>query len=110
MTGELTNDEVDFETAVGDPAAFYADPNAIIADTTLSKSQKHRFLSGWAQDLAGRQIADAEGMAPDAAASARDAALLKSINAALEQMETVPDSDPVAAVRTLWIRLRKLIG
>lgn len=115
MTIDLTNDDVDFETAVGDPAAYYADPNAILADTSLSRTQKQRFLAEWAQDLASRQTADGEGMAPDEApfahdTSAHEAAMLKSVNSALEQIETAPDSAPDAAVRSFWTRLKKVIG
>ncbi len=109
MTIDLTDAEVDFETAVGDPAAYYAEPQAIVADTTLSKTQKQRFLTEWAQDLADRQVADGEGMAPDEVISARDAALQKQVNAALAMVEAEPDAE-LAGLRTLWTRLKAIVG
>jgi hypothetical protein len=111
MTTELTDEDVDFETAVGDPSAYYADPQAILVDTTLSQTQKHRFLTEWAQDLADRQVADGEGMAPeDSRVAAADAALLKQVNAALEQVANEPDSDAATTFRTLWKRLTRTAG
>jgi len=110
MTSGLTEAEVDFETAVGDPSAYYDSPEAIVADTSLSKPQKRRFLTEWAQDLALRQSADSEGMAPaDTATAAIDAALLKSVNAAIEAVELQPDGDG-AVFRSLWTRLRRMVG
>lgn len=39
------------EAAVGDPAGYYNDPQAVMADKTLTKAQKRRFLDGFAHDL-----------------------------------------------------------
>lgn len=111
MTSEMTEAEVDFETAVGDPAAYYADPDAILADTTLSKTQRQRFLAAWAQDLGDRQVADGEGMAPDdTRLAAEDAALLKQVNAALADLDGAPDSDASATFRSFWRRLKAMAG
>ena len=109
MTVDLTDEEVDFETAVGDPAAYYANPQAIVADTTLSRPQKLRFLTEWAQDLADRQVADGEGMAPEGAKSAHDAALLKQVNSALALVEAESDVE-TAVPRTFWTRLKAILG
>jgi hypothetical protein len=109
VTTELTEAEVDFETAVGDPAAYYSGPEGIVDDPTLSKAQKLRFLGEWAQDLAARQTADGEGMAAeDASVAARDAALIKQVKAALEQVEAQPDQEASSTFRTLWARLKRL--
>lgn len=112
MTAELTEAEDDFETAVGDPAAYYPEPQAIVADTTLSKAQKQRFLSEWMQDLSQRQSADSEGMAPDDSSTAAvDAALLKQVNAALADVEEQePGADDVSTLRTVWKRLKAIVG
>jgi hypothetical protein len=109
MTNTVPDNDVDFETAVGDPAAYYPDPAAIAADTTLSKAQKQRFLNEWAHDLADRQVADSEGMAPGDGTSSTDAALLKQVNAAIEQVETAADAEPAGGVRGFWTRLKAII-
>lgn len=111
MTADLTSAEDDFETAVGDPSAYYPDPEAIVADKTLSKTQKQRFLAEWAQDLAQRQSADGEGMAPDdGRRAAIDAALLKQVNAAIARVEAEPEPDTSTPFRTFWTRLQALAG
>jgi hypothetical protein len=111
MTTDLTSDEVDFEAAVGNPSAYYQEPQTIVADTTLSKTQKQRFLSEWALDLADRQKADDEGMAADDTQSAAsDAMLLKQVNAAMEQVEREPESDPSLTFRTFWARVKRVVG
>lgn len=109
MTATPSTDEADFETAVGDPAAFYANPGAIAADATLSKAQKQRFLAEWAEDLAARETAADEGMgAEDSSAISGDAALMTNVHAAIAQVEAQPDS--ATAPRTLWRRLQQLVG
>lgn len=109
MTVALTDADADFETAVGDPSSYYPDPQAIVADTTLAKAQKQRFLSEWAQDLAQRQVADSEGMAPDdSQTAALDAALLKQVHAAIAHVEAQPDADVPTGMRTLWKRLKAI--
>jgi hypothetical protein len=111
MTSDLSDADVDFETAVGNPADYYPDPQAIVADATLSKVQKQRFLSEWAVDLTDRQTADGEGMAADdTLTAASDAMLLKQVNAALEQVEGGPDSDPSLTFRTFWARIKQVVG
>ena len=108
MTQDSAQDgDADFDTAVGDPSAYYADPQAILADETLGRDQKLRFLREWAQDLADRQTADGEGMAPESVrAIETDAALVRQVKAALAQAEEQPiDTGPEWPVRSLWKRL-----
>lgn len=94
----------DFETAVLDPSAYFATPEAIVADTSMTSDQKQRFLSEWAQDLTARQTAAQEGMVPEAAAGAdNDGALLKRVSIALEQLEDHA-SAPKATPRQRWQR------
>lgn len=98
---------VDFETALNDPAAYYAGPEAILADAELGREQKMRFLSEWSQDLANRQVADDEGMTagePSDEVEAAEAELMKRINAALEQLKDMPHDEPETA-RSFWKRL-----
>lgn len=97
-------DDVDFDTAVADPAAFYAEPEAIVADSALSLGQKERFLREWALDLEARNTADDEGMLPDdSAASAGEAVLLRRVKVCLETLDGQVDADQPG--RSWWRRL-----
>ncbi len=99
-------DEVDFETALADPAAFYSHPADIVADDQLSMAQKRRFLSEWAQDVTDRQQASGEGMdTGSSAASAAEADLLRKIHAGLDQLDGKEDADRNRAGRSFWKRL-----
>ncbi len=111
MKTDDEQDSVNFDTAVGDPAAYYADPQAIVADQTLARSQKLRFLTEWAQDLADRQTADGEGMAPEDNRTADMAAVrLPQVVAALAQVEAETEVEEVPTTRTFWSRLRQITG
>lgn len=101
--GSDESERVDFETAISDPAAYYPEPEAILADTELTHAQKERFLCEWAQDLVDRQVADQEGMVPPEDAEAADAALLRRINHAIEQLKDAEDAEP-AEPRSFWKR------
>ncbi|WP_439534057.1 hypothetical protein [Polymorphobacter sp.] len=100
------DDHVDFDSAVGDPAAYYAEPQSIVADDTLSREQKKRFLTEWAQDIEGRISASDEGQQLDdnSDSGSRDAALLQQINAGLEQVEESEDNDLTRPLRLWWKR------
>lgn len=96
----------DFETALSDPSAYYADPGAILADDELSVGQKRRFLSEWAQDLTDRLQADTEGMASaDPTLMDADADLLRRVQAALETIEGSSDDHGDRPTRSFWKRL-----
>lgn len=99
-------DEVDFETALADPAAYYAHPADIVGDDQLSHTQKRRFLEEWAQDVSDRQQAAEEGMdSVNSAETAADADLLRKIHAGLEQVGGKADADPARPGRSFWRRL-----
>lgn len=111
MTADEAQEMADFETAVGDPSAYYAAPQEIVADETLGKAQKLRFLTKWAQDLTDRQTADAEGMVPlDSRATNSDVKALRDVAAAIEEVEASPEDREIAAPRSFWSRSRKLTG
>lgn len=94
-----------FDMVVADPAAFYPDPAAIIADTGLTRRQRLRLLTEWAQDLVDRQVAENEGMAPEGAKeSAFDTGLLRQVNTAIETVEASPEEAPNLITR-VWRRL-----
>lgn len=99
-------EDADFDTALEDPEAFYAGPEGVVADASLTLEQKRRFLGAWAEDLNDRLRAAGEGMvAADPAAGAADADTLKRVEAALAQLEAAGTADP-AEPRRLWQRLR----
>ena len=101
-----TGGETDsFDLVVADPAAFYPDPAAVVADTGLSRQQRLRLLSEWAQDLVDRQVAENEGMAPEGVNnSAHDTGLLRQVNTAIETVEASPEAPPGLMAR-VWRRL-----
>lgn len=93
-------DGVDYETALADPAAYYSEPEAVLADADLSRVQMRRFLSEWAQDLEGRQVADDEGMgAGTAGESAHEADFLKRIRICLERLGEDTDTEHPGRLR-----------
>ena len=65
-----------------------------------------RFLREWAQDLADRQTADSEGMAPENVRMVEaDAALVRNVNAAIAHVEEQPAPASDGPVRSLWKRI-----
>lgn len=98
-------DEVDFETALADPSAYYAHPADIVGDDQLTRAQKCRFLEEWAQDVTDRQQAADEGMdSVNSADTAADADLIRSIHAGLDQLAAAKDAED-AKGRSFWRRL-----
>lgn len=98
-------DTEDFDSVVADPAAFYHDPDAIIADTGLTRRQRLHLLTEWAQDIVDRQVAENEGMAPETALeSADETQLLREVNAAIERVDASADDAPGLVTR-MWRRL-----
>ncbi len=100
-------EEVDFDTAIMDPAAFYASPDAVAADPDLTGGQRRRFLMEWAQDIEDRQVGVDEGMgAGDLSGSDQDAQQLQAIRACLASLPADDgDAPPESAVARLWRRL-----
>lgn len=101
------DDGVDFDVAVTDPAAFYASPEAVAADTELSVAQKRRFLTEWATDIEQRQTSADEGMsAATPAEPGDDAARLQRIQASLAELPADDaDAQPETTMHRLWRRL-----
>lgn len=113
MSNSASDDQdVDFDTAVNDPSAYYTDPQGISGDETLSRAQKLRFLNEWAQDLADRQTADSEGMAPERVGAVEaDAALVNAVAAAIADVEQQPDATgAMDMLRKTWRRIRGTAG
>ena len=97
---------VDFETALADPAAYYPDPEAVLADADLNAVQKKQFLEGWALDLSDRQVADSEGMgAGTPGESAAESDFLKRIHACLERLGDVAQTEHPGRLR--WLARRQ---
>ncbi|GGE12954.1 hypothetical protein GCM10011529_19160 [Polymorphobacter glacialis] len=99
-------DTNDFEQVVADPAAFYLDPEAILADSNLSRAERLRLLREWAQDIADRQNADNEGMAAEAPAKVDETGLLRRVNAAIERVEGETDAS-IGIIERVWRRLTR---
>ena len=84
---------------------YYANPDANVGDTSLTRAQRLRLLDDWAQDLSDRQVATAEGMLPPSPAQASaDAQLLLTVNAAIETIETAGSASEGSLARA-WRRL-----
>ena len=95
----------DFEQVLNDPAAFYANPLAIVSDDDLSRTQRLRLLKEWAQDLMDRQVAADEGMGAETArVEAAESTLLRQVNVAIETVEASPEAPPGLLTR-VWRRL-----
>ncbi len=102
-----TQETEDFDIVVADPAAFYPEPAAIVADKGVTKRQRLLLLAEWAQDIVDRQVAENEGMAPETVAeSADETQLLRQVNAAIETVEASPDDAPGLITR-VWRRLTR---
>jgi hypothetical protein len=97
----------DFNIVVADPAAFYPEPGAILADKGLTRRQRLHLLTEWAQDIVDRQVAENEGMAPETIAeSADETQLLRQVNAAIETVEASAEDTPGLITR-VWRRLTR---
>ena len=94
-----------FDMVVADPAAFYPDPAAIVADAGLGRRQRLHLLTEWAQDLVDRQVAENEGMAPEGVReSAFDTGLLRQVNTAIETVQASPE-EATGFITRVWRRL-----
>jgi hypothetical protein len=92
-------------TTAFDSERFYANPDAIVGDTGLSRAEQLRLLDEWAQDLADRQVATSEGMLPPSpAVSGDDAQLLNKLSAGIESVEDAEDQ-VIGPLTRVWRRL-----
>jgi hypothetical protein len=104
MTNSLETGE--FDVVLGDPAAFYRQPGAVLDDPTITRDERHALLTAWAQDLADRSNAMGEGMVPEANGVAeRDVAMASAVAAALAALPPADESGLLAATGRLWRRL-----
>lgn len=76
---------MNIEEALGNPARFFSDPEAIVGDGSLSREQKIRLLRRWEYDALELQVAEEENM------GGGPADLLDRILRALHQVEAVVD-------------------
>lgn len=98
------DEQVDYETALADPSAYYARPEDVLTDRELTLGQKQKFLTEWAQDLADRQQAAEEGMASESPAdAAAEGDLLRRVRKCLEQLDGQTDS--AKPEKGFWRRL-----
>ena len=104
MTDSLETGE--FDVVLGDPAAFYRHPQAVLDDPTITREERFALLSAWAQDLADRNDASGEGMVSEIRGSAdRDIAMTSAVAAALAALPPAAEPGLLAATGRLWQRL-----
>lgn len=68
----------DFETALQDPAKYFATPQHVLDDPTLTVTQKRKVLRQWEQDARLLAVAEEEGM------SGGEESMLQRVMRALE--------------------------
>ncbi len=93
-------ESAELERRVADPAAYYVEPADAAADGALSRDQKLRLLTQWAQDLVDRQVADNDDPEPENVGDPEDTMLLRQLNAAIECVEAVPQ--PPGVFARIW--------
>lgn len=96
----------EFDVVLGDPAAFYRHPQAVLDDPTITRDEREALLGAWAQDLADRNNAIGEGMVPEISGTAdRDIAMTSAVAAALAGLPPAAEPGLLAATGRLWRRL-----
>ncbi|KAB7644932.1 hypothetical protein [Polymorphobacter fuscus] len=97
----------DFDLVRQDPAAWYTDPQAILDDRNLSRSEQQALLAEWAQDLGDRIAAADEGMVPEGAGSTdADVRMRDHVTAAQAALESLPANDSILDMAArIWRRI-----
>ena len=105
---KLNTDQTDdFDLVSQDPAAWYAEPRAVIDDASLTHAEKGQLLDEWARDLVDRSSAAGEGMVPEVAGLADlDAKTLEKVAAAKAELgKSAPDDSILSFPKRLWWRI-----
>ena len=86
----------DFKDVAADPAAYYARPNDVLFDRSLTLAEKIDILSEWERDLVRKLESDGEGMGrQDADGSTVDGGALREAGRSLERLRGASDpQDP----------------
>jgi len=82
---------ISFERALCDPAAVFASPDEVLAETHLTQLEKLEILKRWAQDADRLAASEYEGMG--GGEPSRQSRVLEALNA----LEATIASDPDAA-------------
>lgn len=102
--------DADFDMVLGDPGAFFRQPQAILDDPTLSRDEQRKLLDAWLEDVDARSAATDEGMVPDRVGTTdKDVRTRTAIVSARETLQANDDENgSMAVVATrFW---RRLIG
>lgn len=106
------HETADFEHVLADPAAYYARPRDILADASLTLSEKIQLLEEWQSDLTHVLESEAEGMGhAEQSHYEADATMLKDVTTALGRArdERASDEFPSASetmIGRLWQRIK----
>ena len=92
-------DQQHFEKLVVDVSKHFATPEALLAESDLSREQKLKLLQQWEYDLDLLQVATEEDMTGDAAPGA-NAEKLRAVLAAAEKLGAHLDSEASGAAKT----------
>ncbi|MEY2883456.1 MAG: hypothetical protein RL490_1180 [Pseudomonadota bacterium] len=100
--------DADFDMVLGDPGAYFRQPQAILDDRTLSRDERLKLLDAWLDDVDARSAATDEGMVPDRVGiTDKDVRTRAAIVSARGTLQAATDDDSsIAAVATrVWRRL-----
>jgi hypothetical protein len=96
---ERIMDQQSFEKLVGDVAKHFATPEALLAESDLSREQKLALLRQWEYDLNLLQVATEENMTGDTPPGA-NAEIIREVHAAAERLGAGLDTDGSGAGKT----------
>ena len=65
MSTVYQSDQIDFELALLDPSAVFAEPEEVLTCDALSRRQKITLLQQWQYDASSIAVAEEEGMISD---------------------------------------------
>ncbi len=96
----------EFDVVLGDPAAYFHHPQAVLDDPSLTMTERRHLLNAWAQDLADRSASVDEGMVPEnLKAVERDVALTAAVELAISKLPVDDKPGLMAVTGRLWRRL-----
>ncbi len=77
----------EIDNAMQHPDAVYAEPEEVMADTTLSYDEKMKVLQNWADETKQLLEAEAENMPPERPEPHHAESTLQKINTLIETLE-----------------------
>ncbi|MEZ5850938.1 MAG: class I SAM-dependent methyltransferase [Hyphomicrobiaceae bacterium] len=92
------------ERALQDPAAVFSSPESVLAETTLSRSQKVEILMRWEYDAAEQAVALEEGM------PGRETGMQRRVLLALGQLGARIDTERIGPTKQHGVSHVRLVG